>query len=1694
MSEPPTTSATEAATAIAPQQIVFASPTSMDSGFPPSQPGTNDAAAAITSTSSTVAGGPPPAAPSATTSPISLPTPLHAQSIPPSFSAASSAAVSRGSSIRSNAPPSSASTTRIRKGLLSRAGSEAEDRIHRAASGTQHPLTTDDDDDELMITDSGPMPRRFASQNRGPPGASSTSRQSSHSSLSPTTWGQRSAALGQKPQSSSSSIASGNRSGSGDAREGSASIGGLSLGRAMSVSSVSSVNSTSSLEAVPFREAPLGNVRLGFGGAGPRAAGRYARASPYGPLSTSMQPSTQSPSSAQDQVHADGYAAIVDLNPLESAPLAPGAEASAAYADLSTSAPASDRHKGVPKPASDAWMYRVGPGMRTNKPRIPSEAASPESAELPLDDAPSSSSPAKRSRDVLRQKFAKGAGRLGGKASIVTGLGPAPSDQFAVYNPLDSSEDEVNLVPPMRTPLPRNSSYFSSAPHSANSAAATPLHPSLTPVPADFRTSSVTNAPLFVPKYGEDLLPTRNTPEPFLAPSSSSVPHDDRIGPAASSSQAPSLPPLSYAAGSSSITFDLSPFFAASDAARIGGIGHPRRRSSATQRPQLLSAHSSNDAFDRTASPGLMVDDPSVASAPAAQPSLYTVPSPALSAQRSPQVGPNLTSSPSPHPTPAEVVRMEAQAGIASLPDSPSEPSPVPASYSPALGDETVAPRRLRDSSHPRIRRPSSGTGSEASLPMATAAGPSRRPESLQRQRMWSNAKRPAILRARTSESSISRGRRSQSHDCKASSPAPQSPIEDPILEGAYDRPGTHSKNSSSSTVPGNELDARVLPQVSVIPEDDDGSSTSIATPQLRAVRAADVQSITSSRPPSGVEMDQHMALSPPNGSTPPFMVRPSQAPRSASPASQLARSPETIRIGPARFTDSIYGRSPASISNLRSPRLLPSSASIASDSPKSPSPRVSSARGPNDFHFGETLGEGSYSTVLEAWDLLSGPTPKEPGIVDPNATSAAAAMVGSESSRKRRRKVDLTGRKAYAIKVLDKVHILKQGKQKYVSIEKEALSRMIRHPGVVTLFWTFQDRESLYFVLELASNGELLNFIRKHGSFDLTSARYYAAQLADTIDAMHRAGVVHRDVKPENILLDARHRIKITDFGSAKIVHAAGEADSQTTTATAQQNETQPATSSQNQPRAASFVGTAEYVSPELLVEKAQPAGKPADWWAFGCVLFQMIAGRPPFKGVNEYQTLQKVKNREFTFPEGFPEDAQDLIDRVLTLDPAKRPSAAEIKGHRFFSDIDFGTLWEADAPEIKTGLVQPLPPAQQRELGETSDFSFDEGFGSSEESQAYNGDTQSIDYQSRGGPDESSLSLDAASSGQPNDADDSELSDASSDNHREGRDGASSLPRRQSGLQRLADGFQSRFMSNNTGGPLSGNGGSPAFAQQSGGGAAPRRKFSTMSIDGANPASSQATSENGSEGAGQVPSRTMRPFSRSMQTMGSNPSPSHSPSPSVVVRNQASLSVLGANSNSSTGSGLQQSWAALLLPKELMLYSLPVAQKKTGTGKMFTKRRQLVLTDFPRLLCVKETAAALKVKSEVILAIPASKACDTGASSTGNASANGETAPKAAEFEKVSGRQAPAVSDEEAEQDDDSTAAANLRSASQQQQAIPNLLTALEYRGGKAFTIRIANGRNFLYETISGDASGLVKCIQEARRSASTLLKQGL
>ncbi|KAL8870274.1 MAG: hypothetical protein Q9174_003644 [Haloplaca sp. 1 TL-2023] len=298
--------------------------------------------------------------------------------------------------------------------------------------------------------------------------------------------------------------------------------------------------------------------------------------------------------------------------------------------------------------------------------------------------------------------------------------------------------------------------------------------------------------------------------------------------------------------------------------------------------------------------------------------------------------------------------------------------------------------------------------------------------------------------------------------------------------------------------------------------------------------------------------------------------------------------------------------------------------------------------RGFRDFAFGRTLGEGSYSTVMAATDRETG--------------------------------------KEYAIKVLDKRHIIKEKKVKYVTVEKDTLNRLTDHPGVVKLFYTFQDEYSLYYVLDLASNGELLGVLKRMTTFDEECTRFYSAEILDTIHFMHARGVIHRDLKPENVLLDEHMHVKITDFGTAKLLDVKKNAADSNGVPEAEE-----LLEGSDVNKANSFVGTAEYVSPELLRDKS--ACKASDLWALGCIIYQLLAGRPPFKAANEFLTFQKIMDLNYEFPQDFPEVAKDLVERLLVLDPARRLSIEHIKNHEFFAGITWGRgLWKQKPPKIKS------------------------------------------------------------------------------------------------------------------------------------------------------------------------------------------------------------------------------------------------------------------------------------------------------------------------------------------------------------------------------------------------------------------------
>jgi 3-phosphoinositide dependent protein kinase-1 len=198
-----------------------------------------------------------------------------------------------------------------------------------------------------------------------------------------------------------------------------------------------------------------------------------------------------------------------------------------------------------------------------------------------------------------------------------------------------------------------------------------------------------------------------------------------------------------------------------------------------------------------------------------------------------------------------------------------------------------------------------------------------------------------------------------------------------------------------------------------------------------------------------------------------------------------------------------------------------------------------------------------------------------------------------------------------------------------------------------------FEDTHRLYFVITYAKNGDLLRFIDRMAQRDVDCTQFYAAELVAALEFLHERNIIHRDLKPENILLNEKMHIMITDFGSAKLLPADPDGGS---------GSNYPGCSTGDEPvpcKRGSFVGTAQYVSPEVL--SGGVTSYASDLWAFGCVLYQMVTGMPPFQSQSEFLIFQKIQKLEYTFYEGFDEHAKELIKSLLVIVPEGRIGAKD-------------------------------------------------------------------------------------------------------------------------------------------------------------------------------------------------------------------------------------------------------------------------------------------------------------------------------------------------------------------------------------------------------------------------------------------------
>ncbi|KAI7848058.1 kinase-like domain-containing protein [Circinella umbellata] len=237
-----------------------------------------------------------------------------------------------------------------------------------------------------------------------------------------------------------------------------------------------------------------------------------------------------------------------------------------------------------------------------------------------------------------------------------------------------------------------------------------------------------------------------------------------------------------------------------------------------------------------------------------------------------------------------------------------------------------------------------------------------------------------------------------------------------------------------------------------------------------------------------------------------------------------------------------------------------------------------------------------------------------------------------------------------YAVKVLKKSEVVRLKQVAHSNNEKHILET-VAHPFLVNMWGTFQDDVNLYMVMDYVPGGELFSVLRRSQRFPDHVAKFYAAEVILAIEYLHSKDVIYRDLKPENLLLDAQGHIRITDFGFAKYVP-----DITWT-----------------------LCGTPDYLAPEIIQSKGY--GKAADWWSLGVLIFEMLAGYPPFYDDDHLKLYEKILQGRIRWPQYFDPHAKDLLKRLLTSDLSKRfgnlkNGADDIKNHRWFEGVDFNRL----------------------------------------------------------------------------------------------------------------------------------------------------------------------------------------------------------------------------------------------------------------------------------------------------------------------------------------------------------------------------------------------------------------------------------
>ncbi|XP_018650660.1 serine/threonine kinase [Schistosoma mansoni] len=245
-----------------------------------------------------------------------------------------------------------------------------------------------------------------------------------------------------------------------------------------------------------------------------------------------------------------------------------------------------------------------------------------------------------------------------------------------------------------------------------------------------------------------------------------------------------------------------------------------------------------------------------------------------------------------------------------------------------------------------------------------------------------------------------------------------------------------------------------------------------------------------------------------------------------------------------------------------------------------------------------------------------------------------------------------------FAVKVLKKEVILQDEDVDCTLTERRILVLAAHHPFLTALYCAFQTEDRLFFVMEYVNGGDLMFQIQRARRFDEARARFYAAEVILALMFLHNHHIVYRDLKLDNILLDAEGHCKLADFGMCKEGMKPGRSTS-------------------------TFCGTPDYIAPEILAELDY--GFSVDWWALGVLMYEMMAGAPPFEGDTEQDLFNAISYEEVTYPPNLNSDAVDILSKFLVKSPSRRLGCVPADGgelaiqrHPFFKEIDWQILEE--------------------------------------------------------------------------------------------------------------------------------------------------------------------------------------------------------------------------------------------------------------------------------------------------------------------------------------------------------------------------------------------------------------------------------